>query len=248
MYTPCQEDQVATFCSSRASQWKGVMEKVEQNDGFNFEGMYVTEFAGWWQGCQSASDPQGIQGQAMVARVCTKELIKAPRMTAFAWFNDFGGSTQPGSSDLWNNDDSLSPIGKAYLEALGHFSSNGSITTESPMTSDSGFNGSTTESPTDSGSTTDSPMTTHATGYNGSTDSESNNGNTGSESTTENPGQNTTGAPTVSQGDSTNNNVDATGIQCFKDTDCPMGQSCRHMGHAWGVCVLGDSGEQVLIL
>jgi hypothetical protein len=265
MYTPCQEDQVSKFCSDRSSQWKTVMEKVEQDDGFNFTGMYVTEFAGWWQGCQTASDPKGIQGQAMVARVCTKELIKAPRMSAFAWFNDFGGASQPGSSDLWNDDDSLSPIGKAYLEALGHFSSNGSITTASPMTSsdsgfsgsttespmttsDSGFSGSTTESPTtDSGSTTTESPTTHATGYNGNTESESNNGNTESEATTENPVQNTTGAPTVSQGDSvSHNNVEmATGIQCFKDTDCPGRQSCRHMGHAWGVCVVG---EQVLIL
>jgi hypothetical protein len=263
MYTPCQEDQVSKFCSDRSSQWKTVMEKVEQDDGFNFTGMYVTEFAGWWQGCQTASDPKGIQGQAMVARVCTKELIKAPRMSAFAWFNDFGGASQPGSSDLWNDDDSLSPIGKAYLEALGHFSSNGSITTASPMissesgsisgsttespmtTSDSGFSGSTTESPmTVSGSTTtDSPMTTHATGYNGNTESESNNGNTESESTTESPVQNTTGAPTVSHGDSTNNNVDATGITCQSDNECPIGQSCRQ-----GTCFLGASGEQVLIL
>jgi hypothetical protein len=218
MYTPCvnvDEGAVASFCSDRSSQWQSVMEKVEQDYGFKFEGMYVTEFAGWWQLCVTPSDPKGIQGQAMVARVCTAELKKAPRMRRFAWFNDFGGPTQPGSSDLWNDDDSLSPIGKAYMEALGKPGnpSNGPThTTQSPMTTGNGFNGSTTESPMTTGngfngSTTESPMTT-GNGFNGSTtESPMTTGNGSNGSTTESPVPDhgfahTTDAPTTFSPDS----------------------------------------------
>merc|ERR1712072_1558884 len=176
MYTPCvdvNESAVASFCSTRSSQWQSVMEKVEQDYGFKFEGMYVTEFAGWWQLCVNPSDPKGIQGQAMVARVCTAELKKAARVRRFAWFNDF--ASPQGSSDLWNDDDSLSPIGKAYMEALGkknESNGNNASTTQSPMTTGNGNNASTTESPMTTGnfnaSTTESPMTT-GNGINGST-------------------------------------------------------------------------------
>jgi hypothetical protein len=117
-YTACDSRAgIANFCTDIAAQWTGVMQTVENNYGFAFTGMYVTEFAGWWQNCGTGE--KGITGQALVAEVCSPILKNSPRMSRIAWFSDFDKNQGGGNSDLFNPDNTLSPIGQAYLKAVG---------------------------------------------------------------------------------------------------------------------------------
>jgi hypothetical protein len=67
MYTSCDSPAgVTKFCTDRTNDWADLMEKVELQFEYSFKGMYITEFAGWWEGCKDKG-PQGTEGQAMVA-------------------------------------------------------------------------------------------------------------------------------------------------------------------------------------
>jgi hypothetical protein len=167
MYTSCDNQQgIEKFCTDRTSQYASLMEKMEKQmspEGkFEFLGMYVTEFAGWGPLCVQSHGGDGSAGQALVAEFCTPILAQHSRMARFAWFNDFEDYPGQGTSDIFNKDDSLSNIGKAYLKAVGG-SANGSntATTTGSATTDAD---STTASPssTDADSTTASPSTTDA--------------------------------------------------------------------------------------
>jgi hypothetical protein len=175
------------------------MEQVESTYGFNFDGMYVTEFAGWGPECVQNFGGDGSAGQAMVAEFCTPILQSAPRMIRFAWFNDFEDYADQGqgTSDLFNDDNSLSVIGQAYLRAVS--GSAGSDVTGTTTNSASIAGGSTTVSPsTINGSTTVAPST-----VGGSTTTESPS-TTDSDSSDSSTTDSTTAAPSTTHSDSSN--------------------------------------------
>merc|ERR1712137_331990 len=95
MYTSCQNQQgIEQFCTDRTSQYAQLMERMESHmgtpqDPFKFDGMYVTEFAGWGPECVSAHGGDGSAGQALVAEFCTPIVKNHDRMSRIAWFNDF---------------------------------------------------------------------------------------------------------------------------------------------------------------
>jgi len=119
MYTPCDsQSNIEQFCTNRADQWASVYNKVNTDHQFGITGTYVTEYAGWYEGCVKDSDPTGAQGQALVAQYCTPVLKNHKDVSRFAWFNDFGSYAGQGTSDLWNSDDTVSDIGKAFFAAI----------------------------------------------------------------------------------------------------------------------------------
>jgi hypothetical protein len=151
MYTSCDSPAgVTKFCTDRTNDWADLMEKVELQFEYSFKGMYITEFAGWWEGCKDKG-PQGTEGQAMVAEHCTAVLQQHDAVVRFSWFNDFGGDTQPGSSSLWNDDDTLSIIGQAYLKGMSASNSDDS--------SDDNSNSHATTRSSSSSTTTEAPST-----------------------------------------------------------------------------------------
>merc|ERR1711988_885832 len=120
----------------------------ESNFGFNFKGMYLTEFAGWGPECVKQHGGDGSQGQALVAQFGTPIVKNHPRMSRFAWFNDFETYPGQGSSNLFHTDGHLSNVGQAYLTAV--LDGTSTVTSPGPAS-------------TNSGSTTDAATTTVAT-------------------------------------------------------------------------------------
>jgi len=98
-YTSCDnQSNIESFCTSITDQWSTVYHKIMSDHGFDFNGMYITEFAGWWSNCVSESDPTGAAGQALVAQYCTAVLQQHQDVAGFAWFNDFGDYKGQGTS------------------------------------------------------------------------------------------------------------------------------------------------------
>jgi hypothetical protein len=135
MYTPCgAPSDITNFCTDRTDSWAAVYDHVEANYGFSMKGMYVTEYAGWYEGCVSQSDPMGVAGQARVAEHCTPVLRDHEKVARYAWFNDFEDYEGQGSSNIWNSNDELSPIGQAFFGAVSGSSSHSNTSSESSTT------------------------------------------------------------------------------------------------------------------
>jgi hypothetical protein len=198
MYTSCDSPAgVTKFCTDRTNDWADLMEKVELQFEYSFKGMYITEFAGWWEGCKDKG-PQGTEGQAMVAEHCTAVLQQHDAVVRFSWFNDFGGPTQPGSSSLWNDDDSLSIIGQAYLKGMSASNSDNSNSDDS--------NSHATTRSSSSSTTTEAPSTENSDNSN-SDDSNSDDSNSHA-TTRSSSSSTTTEAPSTENSD--NSSYDAT--------------------------------------
>jgi hypothetical protein len=130
MYTDCSsQSNIESFCDTRVSAWAKVYDDLVSKYGFSFDGMYITEVAGWYANCVTSEDPTGMIGQANVAKYCTPVLMKHDKVARFAWFNDFEDYPNQGNSDLFKDDNSLSSIGEAYFAAIKG-SSNASTATK----------------------------------------------------------------------------------------------------------------------
>jgi hypothetical protein len=203
MYTSCDSPAgVTKFCTDRTNDWADLMEKVELQFEYSFKGMYITEFAGWWEGCKDKG-PQGTEGQAMVAEHCTAVLQQHPKVVRFSWFNDFGGPTQPGSSSLWNDDDTLSIIGQAYLKnasASNSDDSNSHATTKSSSSSTTTEAPSTENSDDSSYDASNSHVTTRSSSSSTTTEAPSteNSDDSSYDATTRSSSSSTTDAPSSS--------------------------------------------------
>merc|ERR1712224_96217 len=172
MYTPCSNrSEIQDFCGSRTSTWETVYDKVVSDHGFNLEGMYITEFAGWYEACKTDADPEGQQGQALVAEVCTPVLLQHPKVARIAWFNDFeseGNGTQ-GTSNMWTSSDDLSVIGQAYFNAIASTTAPNSAET----TTAAGTLSSTTETTTAAGTSSSGEANTSTSTASSTTDTPS---------------------------------------------------------------------------
>jgi hypothetical protein len=224
MYTSCDSPAgVTKFCTDRTNDWADLMEKVEHQFGYSFKGMYITEFAGWWELCQDKG-PQGTEGQAMVAEHCTPVLQQHPKVVRFSWFNDFGGPTQPGSSSLWNDDDTLSIIGQAYLK---NASASNSDDSNSHATTKSSSSSTTTEAPsTENSDDSNSHATTRSSSS--STTTEAPSTQNSDDSSHENRSQ---------DGQEVNSrNPSVEGMSCQWNTDCGPVATCCNQPGGGGTC------------
>jgi hypothetical protein len=206
MYTKCtNQSDVQTFCHERTDDYKTIMEQVESTYGFNFDGMYVTEFAGWGPECVQNFGGDGSAGQAMVAEFCTPILQNAPRMIRFAWFNDFEDYADQGqgTSDLFNDDNSLSVIGQAYLRAVSGSAGSDVTGTITHSASIAGGNSTDADSTTVSPSTVKGSTTVAPSTVGGSTTTESPS-TTDSDSSDSSTTDSTTAAPSTTHSDSSN--------------------------------------------
>merc|ERR1712147_356720 len=109
--------------------------------------------------CVKHHGGDGSEGQVLVAQYGTPIVKNHPRMSRFAWFNDFETYPGQGTSNLFHPDGHLTNVGQAYLTAV--LDSTSTVTSPGPASTNSG---STTSSATTvAGSTTDAATTTVAT-------------------------------------------------------------------------------------
>merc|ERR1712147_185364 len=107
--------------------------------------------------CVKHHGGDGSEGQVLVAQFGTPIVKNHPRMSRFAWFNDFETYPGQGTSNLFHPDGHLTNVGQAYLTAV--LDSTSTVTSPGPASTNSG---STTASATTVAGSTPSSATTVA--------------------------------------------------------------------------------------